>query len=541
MSVGSTLGQPQAAAAPERVVGINDHPVWLRESRDVAFDLIEGSNVQALRIDVPWDVVEPAKGSYSTLRLGLLDDYVNRAAAAGIEVLMIPSDSPSWASGTSDRRAPPLRNSDYADFVEFLVDRYRGKVSAFEIWNEPNGGWAWTNPDPVRYASLLKAASTRAKSVDPSVTILAPSLSGPDQGAFLEAFYAQGTKDYFDVFSMHGYWWNVGSWPTPYYDSRNPDRSVFGQFTTRIMPILEKYGDEDKPVWWTETGIATSGGPTSAADQSRAVTEAFDAWEAGAIPTMERLYWYMIFDTVGSGSEANFGLVDLTGASATQPRPTDFEPKSAYTAFSRESADVASSINDEQRPDASVTNEPPAPSAPRGPSTQYVSLPWSSTVYAVLPDGTVESLSPAQWAAAGSPAPTTVSSVLGTRYVKNPASDTVYAVTPDGATHPMTWVEFVAAGMPAVETVTAPLGTDYVKASWSDSIYAIQPSGAVSWLTYAQWTSAGAPTPRVVPAVPGTRYTQPAGRPEIYATTPDGQTHHLSYPEWVAAGAPTPM
>lgn len=332
-----TFGSSSSSTA-NFVAGINDHPIWLRSAQDTAFSLIDQANVEALRIDMPWDVIEPQDNQYDTMRLGLIDAYVNRAVAANIKILMIVTDSPSWATGSADRHAPPTSNDTYCDYLEFLMRRYGNKVEAYEIWNEPNGSWAWLNPDPVRYASLLKAAYTRAKSVDASRVVLAPSLSGPDQGTFLDRFYAQDTKNYFDAFSMHGYWWNLSSSVVPYYDAAVPDRSIFGAFNTRILPIMRKYGDENKRVWWTETGIATAGSITNETDQVNKIDEAFRYWYSGVIPTMDRLYWYMMFDGIGTGSEANFGIVNLTGTSSTLPSASDFVPKPAYSNYQQAAA-----------------------------------------------------------------------------------------------------------------------------------------------------------------------------------------------------------
>jgi hypothetical protein len=316
------------------VVGVNDHPVWLRSSQDTAFNYIKDSGARSVRIDVPWDLIEPSRGSYDSLRLGLIDAFVNRAATGGLDVLMIATNAPQWANGSTDPHVAPLNNNDYADYLQFLITRYSGKVSAFEIWNEPNGGWAWTNPDPVKYANLLKAAYTRAKSIDPSVIILAPSLSGPDQASYLDKFYAQGTKNYFDAFSMHGYWWNLnGSTVLPYWNATNKDQSIFGAFTTRIMPVMTKYGDQAKPVWWTESGISTQGQQTTETDQANKIDEAYTAFRNRVVPTMTHLYWYDITDSVGTGSEQNFGLVNLAGTSATVPSPSDFVAKPAYSRF----------------------------------------------------------------------------------------------------------------------------------------------------------------------------------------------------------------
>ena len=335
MSTPTDSPTPTAPASTGLVAGLNDHPIWLCTATDTQFNYIADSHATAVRIDVPWEVMDGgSKGVYSSLRLGLIDAYVNRSVAAGIDVLMVVTNAPSWANGSSDPHVAPINNADFTDYLAFLINRYNGKVNAYEIWNEPNGGWAWTNPDAARYASLLKASYTRAKAINPNVQILAPSLSGPDQASWLNTFYAQGTKDYFDAFSMHGYWWNLnGSTVLPYYNSTNPNASIFGAFTTRILPVMKNYGDGAKRVWWTETGIATQGSSTTEADAAAKVDEAFNALKAGVIPTMDRVYWYSSTDTIGTGSEQNFGLIDLTGTTPTSPTPTNFIPKPAYTRF----------------------------------------------------------------------------------------------------------------------------------------------------------------------------------------------------------------
>ena len=299
------------------------------------FNYISGSGAKSVRIDVPWDVMQPStRGVFDSVRVGLIDAFVNRAAASGVDVLLVVTNAPQWANGSTDPHVAPLNNNDYTNYLVQLIQRYAGKVHNFEIWNEPNGGWAWTNPDPVRYASLLKASYTAAKAADPSVTILAPSLSGPDQASYLDRFYAQGTKGYFDAFSMHGYWWNLnGSTVLPYWNATNKDQSIFGAFTTRIMPVMTKYGDQAKPVWWTESGISTQGQQTTETDQANKIDEAYTAFRNRVVPTMTHLYWYDITDSVGTGSEQNFGLVNLTGTTATLPTPSAFVPKPAYNRF----------------------------------------------------------------------------------------------------------------------------------------------------------------------------------------------------------------
>ena len=338
--VGETEGKVPSSTSvqgtpPQLVAGLNDHPLWLRDSQATEFSYLKASHAKAVRVDAMWDVLDGgSKGTYDRSRLALLDAYVDRCVHAKIDVLLIVVNAPQWANHSTDPRVPPINDSDYADFLQFLVTHFEGRVHAYEIWNEPDGNWSWRHPDAVRYASLLKAAYTRAKSVDPSVTVLAPSLSGAFTGGWLDTFYAQGTKNYFDAFSMHGYFWNFSrTMMVPYYDPTNPGQSIFGAFTTRILPIMTRYGDQAKPVWWTETGIASEGSVSTEAQAAAGIDSAYSAFRHHVVPTMTRLYWYDMLDSIGPGDANNFGLIDLTGTSATTPTAEDFRPKTTYAHF----------------------------------------------------------------------------------------------------------------------------------------------------------------------------------------------------------------
>ena len=47
-------------------------------------------------------------------------------------------------------------------------------VVAYEIWNEPNGGWFWLpRPDPARYADMYIRARAAIKGVDPAAAFMA--------------------------------------------------------------------------------------------------------------------------------------------------------------------------------------------------------------------------------------------------------------------------------------------------------------------------------------------------------------------------------
>src|SRR5207248_1353337 len=87
------------------------------------------------RIVLSWHDVETSKGSYSSSKLAAIDSAVNLARARGINVDMDVVEAPQWASGTSNKNAPPQNPQDYANFVWSMAKRYAGQVAAWEIWN----------------------------------------------------------------------------------------------------------------------------------------------------------------------------------------------------------------------------------------------------------------------------------------------------------------------------------------------------------------------------------------------------------------------
>jgi hypothetical protein len=52
------------------------------------------------------------------------------------------------------------------------ADRYKGKISAYEVWNEPNGITFWNPVDPVAYTRMLQTGYTAIKAADPSATVI---------------------------------------------------------------------------------------------------------------------------------------------------------------------------------------------------------------------------------------------------------------------------------------------------------------------------------------------------------------------------------
>jgi hypothetical protein len=235
------------------------------EYRSTAFQAQADARVEVVRQPFDWRRIETSPGAYD---FSAYDDFVLRAAAAGLRVLPVLGNPPAFRAltATSDSVwSPPASNLDFADFAVKLVGRYgpHGSlwaahpeipalpIHSWQIWNEPNLRAFWaTGPNAAQYTALLRTASSAIHVADPSAEVVAAGLPDSLLGIRLEDYMAQmfmaGAKGSFDTFAVHPY-------------AATPATAV--DIVALVRSVLTAYGD-DSPVWVTEVGWAT-GGPFS--------------------------------------------------------------------------------------------------------------------------------------------------------------------------------------------------------------------------------------------------------------------------------------
>src|SRR4051794_39530987 len=181
---------PASAGAAQK--GLETDLTWGLDSNDTSRTL---TGVQDLgsgwtRITAAWHDIETSRGHYNNTQMSRLDTAINGLQARGSKVVVSVYTAPGWASGRSERESPPQDPADYARFIKAMAERYRGKVGAWEVWNEENFQQFWTTgPNAARYAALLKAAYPAVKAGDPGATVVFGGLSLNDY-AYVEAAYA---------------------------------------------------------------------------------------------------------------------------------------------------------------------------------------------------------------------------------------------------------------------------------------------------------------------------------------------------------------
>lgn len=288
-----------------------------------------------VRLFVDWKVVEPSPGKLDSFWTGQYDDAVNRLTGARIKPIFVVTGAPAWASGSNDGITPPKKPSDYAAFVGNVAGRYKGRVVAWEIWNEQDGGDFWKNgPEPIRYTELLKAAYPAVKAADPAATVIFGGMVANDYD-FLEQAYAAGAKGSFDAVGVHTDTACLTRPPEESYRERNGRVGRFAFTGYREVRSSMLANGDDKPVWMTELGWSTStttcarGGSAgqkpagvSEAEQADFLSRAFHCLQTD--PFVQMAVWFNIEDTGAADTELDrYGLVR-----------NDFSHKPSFDAFS---------------------------------------------------------------------------------------------------------------------------------------------------------------------------------------------------------------
>lgn len=215
---------PTATAAPADLLG--DDPVvmsfpspdygmhvfmwWKPDTALRDLGLVQEMGFTWVKQKFPWREIEGIeKGQYDWYRT---DYIVTETAKAGLKLLVRLDQQPYWSEPADNQwqeNGPPGDMADFADFCGAVAARYRGRIGAYQVWNEPNLSREWGNrpPDPAAYTELLAACYTAIKAADPAAVVVSAGLAptGTDNDAampdtaFLQGMYDAGAAAYFDV------------------------------------------------------------------------------------------------------------------------------------------------------------------------------------------------------------------------------------------------------------------------------------------------------------------------------------------------------
>lgn len=205
-------------------------------------DVLAQTGAKWVKEEFRWDWVEPRRGDWEW---AFMDEAVDKERAKGLDILGLLDYTAGWAvnaPGPVSNVPPP--HDLWTEYVRQTVSRYKDRVHAWEVWNEPNEGVFWAGTKE-QYAQLLALTYDTIKSVDPSATVVGPAITGVDE-AWLDAV----DWNKFDVLGLHLY--------VPAKFLNDQEYSYWNQGLPNFKDVVARHGG--KPVWITEFGYSASDG-----------------------------------------------------------------------------------------------------------------------------------------------------------------------------------------------------------------------------------------------------------------------------------------
>lgn len=201
-----------------------------------------------------WGAMEPAKGQFDWHSL---DTWVAQAQSHHVQLDYVFVNVPQWAStrpnesciGKKFGCAAPPNLDDWTAFVTALVTRYQGKISSYELWNEPNASGFWTGT-PQQMVDLAAHIYPLIKSIDPSAIVTTPAVSSTgwplSHDVWLDQYLAAGGGKYADAIAWHGY---AGRNDRPALPPEGLSEQI-----KELRKVLAKHNLSQMPIWNSEGG-----------------------------------------------------------------------------------------------------------------------------------------------------------------------------------------------------------------------------------------------------------------------------------------------
>lgn len=128
----------------------------------------------------------------------------------------------------------------WQQYVSAVAERYKGKVSAYEIWNEPDLH-KFFEGTPSDAAQLTNTACSVIRRVDPAAKVISSSISHADRTRFARDYLAKVESGCLDVIGVHLY-------------TGNEPPEVIPRVVTELRSTVRNSRFAQLPIWNTEAG-----------------------------------------------------------------------------------------------------------------------------------------------------------------------------------------------------------------------------------------------------------------------------------------------
>jgi hypothetical protein len=264
------------------------------------------TNVRIWDIGCAWNAIHLDVDVYDWSKLDVVVDQIE-SIGAGITYTI--GATPQWLAKYPDQpyyaewlgpgsNSMPYDIDEFNKFVWNLATRYAGRISAYEIWNEPQLSeflYPYNTSELNCLATMTQRAYSTMKSCDPNAQIFAASvLPRASSGGMSKA-----TK-YLDAMQAKG--WNVDGFTTHIYPDIDEQADVWQSMLADAQSTIASYSPPTSLLWVTETNYNLMG-PVISEDQAPGLVEG--TYNAAAAQGVNVIHWY------GWDTTANLGGLNI--------------------------------------------------------------------------------------------------------------------------------------------------------------------------------------------------------------------------------------
>jgi hypothetical protein len=282
-------------------------------------DRIVAAGLSWIRIDFLWDQVETEQDHFDW---STYDAVVAEAAARGLTVYATIDSTPGWATDGPPGTGVPRDPEDFYDICYRAARRYRGRVQAWGMWNEPNLPRFFSGGRREYVETILRPGSAAVRAADPGAQVCGPELATLQSSHWedwLSEVIGEG-GDAIDVVTAHVY--PDGS----NYASVRRSLTIDGGYPWEpraVRTVLKAAGWTDRPFWLTETGFNTATLSNEASQGTALAGLLVDLLDGNVgLPWLGNVFVYEISDDPRYPDQA-FGLLGP---------PPELAPKPGYDA-----------------------------------------------------------------------------------------------------------------------------------------------------------------------------------------------------------------
>jgi GH35 family endo-1,4-beta-xylanase len=354
--------QPDQPQSSDFIYGYNatlylDGAAW--QDRERVLQISKNSQVYWIRQQIAWADIEDRSGAYYWAEL---DDIVNDVHNAGMKLLITVVKSPTWYTSNGTHGLPSSDHfGDFGRFMGAMAERYKGKVQAYEVWNEQNracenggdcstaGGVGGYVGDASHYVGMLNAAYNAIKAADPNAIVVSGAPTSTETNdyniAMSDSSYIQAMLSNAnfkaDAVGVHPGGHNNppdAMWPdNPGPGEWSNSREFYFRRVEDVRQAMVNAGRSDLPIWITEFGWATAnntpgyeyGSEISYETQAEWIVRAFQKGRYDYPWVTAMFLWNLNFSVAWQGAHDN-PMHEQASFSVINP---DWSPRPAWHAI----------------------------------------------------------------------------------------------------------------------------------------------------------------------------------------------------------------